>query len=145
MKFNWGTGIVITLAIFVSGMGFMAYKAMQQDFDLVTEDYYHQEIHFQETLNHKQNAANLNGTCTLTRTPTGLLLTLPADLENREKTLTGIMYCEMVAANDFDISLNGTANSLEIDGKKLTVGTWIAKITVVADGVSYYFDPDIQL
>ena len=44
MKLNWGTGLAITLGIFILGMGTVTYKAMNQRHDLVTTDYYAKEI-----------------------------------------------------------------------------------------------------
>ena len=61
MKFNWGTGIAIGYTTFVVFIGVMVYKAFGEDFDLVTEDYYAQEIKFQDKIDSKARAEKLDG------------------------------------------------------------------------------------
>ncbi len=56
---NWGHGIILFFMTFLSFMAFMFYKCMQQDFDLVAENYYAQEIAYQETINQQENANHL--------------------------------------------------------------------------------------
>lgn len=48
MKFNWGYGITIFLIIFVLFTLGLLYKANQQNIDLVTTNYYEEELAFQE-------------------------------------------------------------------------------------------------
>ncbi len=53
MKFNWGTGIVLA---FIGFIGFIMYFIVSMhtdtkyDHDLVTEDYYKQELEFQNDI-----------------------------------------------------------------------------------------------
>lgn len=53
MKFNWGYGITIFLIIFVLFTLGLLYKANQQNIDLVTTNYYEEELAFQELKNKK--------------------------------------------------------------------------------------------
>ncbi len=55
MKFNWGTGIVITSLLFMSFILMLVVKTYQHKVDLVSEDYYNQELHFQEKINKMNN------------------------------------------------------------------------------------------
>ena len=55
MKFNWGTGIIITSLLFMSFIVMLVVKTYQHKVDLVSEDYYNQELHFQEKINKMNN------------------------------------------------------------------------------------------
>lgn len=146
MKFNWGTGIALTLISFVSLMSFMVYKSMQQEFDLVTEDYYAEEIGYQKVIDNKTNALNLKGKACISNDENGLFLFLPDDLANKTKDLEIHMYCELKANNDFSLTeKNTTANRFTIPGDKMTGGKWIAKVKLKCEGVEYYFEPEITL
>lgn len=57
---NWGNKIVIAFICFAAFIGYMVVKAFQEDFDLVAEDYYAQEINYQQKLNKLSNAAEGN-------------------------------------------------------------------------------------
>jgi len=47
---NWGCKIVLAFICFAAFIGYMVTRAFQEDFDLVAEDYYAQEINYQEKL-----------------------------------------------------------------------------------------------
>lgn len=54
---NWGNKIVVAFICFAAFIGYMVVRAFQEDFDLVAEDYYAQEINYQQKLNKLSNAA----------------------------------------------------------------------------------------
>jgi hypothetical protein len=57
---NWGYRITIFFMAFISFMLFMLYQCVQQNFDLVSEDYYAQEVGFQEQINQENNFYKLD-------------------------------------------------------------------------------------
>jgi len=56
---NWGWKIFLITAGFVLFILFMVFRAMQQDFHLVYEDYYDKEIKYQGEIDNIKNARNL--------------------------------------------------------------------------------------
>ena len=51
---NWGVGIAIVYILFVLGMLTLVFKSRSQKIDLVTENYYQQELAYQEEIDAKQ-------------------------------------------------------------------------------------------
>lgn len=146
MKINWGTGLAITLGIFAFGMGFTVYQATQSEHDLVTRDYYQQELAYQSTIDGKKNAATLKEACQLRVEDQKLLLEFPASLEGEKGDLEMIMYYPTAADQDFNIEeKNWTIGRLEIPGDKLSGGKWIAKVKLNVGDKSYYFEPEILI
>ncbi len=144
LTFNWGTGIALTLVLFAGLMSFMVYQAMQQDFDLVSEDYYAEEIDYQNIIDQKRNALALTEKASLKVTESAVNLQLPADFEGKAKTFSVLMYCEQEADNDFSFEhTETTENSFEVPFTTISEGKWIAKVKLHCDGVDYYFDPEI--
>ena len=47
MKLNWGYKIAIFYILFVVGIVFLVFKASNQKVDLVTADYYGEEVRYQ--------------------------------------------------------------------------------------------------
>jgi len=47
---NWGNRIVLAFVCFAGFIGYMVVRAFQEDFDLVAEDYYAQEINYEQKL-----------------------------------------------------------------------------------------------
>jgi hypothetical protein len=56
---NWGWKIFFITAGFILLVLFMVFKAMQQDFHLVSEDYYDKEIKYQGEIDKIKNARDL--------------------------------------------------------------------------------------
>ena len=55
MKLNWGHYIVIGFIGFVILILFMVFRSYQHNNDLVSEDYYAEEIAFQDVIDKKSN------------------------------------------------------------------------------------------
>lgn len=55
---NWGKGIIVALALFVGFILFLVITLMSQDVDLVSEDYYKQEIDYEARIQKEQNGLN---------------------------------------------------------------------------------------
>jgi hypothetical protein len=146
MKLNWGTGIVLTLTSFAGLMTFMVYQSLQQNFDLVSEDYYREELKFQEVIDGKKEALRLRDKASLELLETGFLLQLPKDLEGKEKTCSIWMYHELSAKNDFHFQMDSTVeNSFTLPFQKMDTGKWVAKVELQCAGKAYYFEPEIRL
>jgi hypothetical protein len=56
---NWGKSIMWVFIAFAAGMMFLVYRATQTQFELVEDDYYEQELNFQNQIN-QTNAAVIN-------------------------------------------------------------------------------------
>ncbi len=146
MKFTWGTAIAIVLVVFALGMGYAVYQAVQQDYDLVTEDYYAEELVYQEKIDQKTAALALEGELVLSWTEAGMLLQFPEELKGKVAGMDLEMYCVTEADNDFNITQKSwSVADITIPAAKFKSGKWIAKLTLVTNGTAYYFDPAIAL
>ncbi|HAD96336.1 MAG TPA: hypothetical protein DCG19_02960 [Cryomorphaceae bacterium] len=146
MKWNWGTGIALTLIVFAGLLSFAVYTALQQDFDLVSEDYYAEELAFQEVIDQRTNALRLEDKARLKVEGDQILLELPSDLEGKTKTVKTHMYYELEADYDFHIDQGKTINNrFTIDFPHFATGKWIAKVKVHCEDVDYFFEPEIVL
>lgn len=146
MKWNWGTGIAITLILFVGLMGTMVYLATQQKFDLVSENYYEEELNYQDIIDQKSNALRLTDKARITRENDKFILELPKDFSGKNKTFTALMYCEKDASMDFKWEeKNLKDNNSIIPFTRFHEGRWIAKVKLQCEGIGYYFEPEIFL
>lgn len=56
MKFNFGTGIFVFLVIFICTLIFVVLKSTTIDHSLVAEDYYNDDIHYQQQYDKKSRS-----------------------------------------------------------------------------------------
>jgi len=141
---NWGKGLAIALALFAGALAFAVYKASQQNFDLVSEDYYADELAYQETIDRKENALGLEGKAAIRYNESKVWVDFPSQLKGKKADAIIHMYFLTDARRDFEITKKDwTVGDLYLPTEKLGSGKWIAKITLDADGKGYYFDPEI--
>jgi len=80
MKINWGTGIVIAFALFMTFILYFVFKVQSDskyDNELVVEEYYKHDVHFGDEMVRIQNAHDLAQKPIITNTPEGITIVFP--------------------------------------------------------------------
>lgn len=127
MKINWGTGIVIAIGLFMAFILIFVITMMTDstyDHDLVIEDYYKQEIGFQDELDARNNAAQLEKSIRIEQSPEGLQILFPR--EYAEQLMEGkVMFYRVNQKKlDFEKELILTDNSMLIPAGEIVSGRW---------------------
>jgi hypothetical protein len=145
MKFNWGTGLTIFFIIFVSTLVFVLYQAFQQDNSLVMDNYYEEDIKYQQQYDKIKNTSELTTKVTLDYDSSKgeILLTFPTD-SIASVSGTVLLYHPSNKNSDkkYDFSLNQT-NVYQIKLDKTTKGRLKVKIDWQRAGVKYYQEEEI--
>ena len=95
MKINWGTGIVLAFIGFIS---FIMYFVISMNFnnkydhDLVVEDYYGEELMYQNDINKLENSKKLSENISYQKTDAGLLIQFPKDFDASKITGNVFLY-----------------------------------------------------
>ncbi|PKQ46398.1 FixH family protein [Confluentibacter flavum] len=147
MKINWGTGIVLAFIGFIS---FIMYFIItinvddKFDHDLVTEDYYAEELKYQEDIDKLNNAKNLNENISHKRTAEGLLIVFPKDIDLNNITGNVFLYRPSNKQLDFDTVISLSNQYLLIPDKRLVDGRWNIKVDWQYNGQSYLYKETIN-
>jgi hypothetical protein len=146
MKFNWGWGIVVALTLFVAMIVQFAVRSFNQRIDLVTEDYYEQELGYQETIDRKRNLDELSGVMEVLPRSEGLLIRFPEDLKGKDIEGTLFLYRPSDERLDraYDLQVLDQ-NSFLIPVEHLIGGKWIIKVDFSTEGTPYYYQKEIML
>ena len=145
MKLNWGTAVFIAFGLFMIFITALVVKTYQYKIELVSEDYYRQELQYQEKIN-KMNHVTDAHKITWNLDPDFLVLTYPKGI--RGENLKGKIefYRPSDSSKDLIVPLY-----LEEGGKQyikkglLTTGLYKMKIEWMVKGVDYYTEEDIYL
>ncbi|MBL0036833.1 MAG: FixH family protein [Flavobacteriales bacterium] len=78
MKFNWGHGIFISMVIFVIMMTSFMVRAFHNQEELVTENYYAEELKYQDRIDRMTNATEAGEAMRTEVVAGALVLTFPA-------------------------------------------------------------------
>ncbi|MHA3789472.1 FixH family protein [Flavobacterium hauense] len=140
MKINWGTGIIIAFALFMSFILFFVFRVQSDskyDNELVVEDYYKQERVLQDVLNKEENAAKLPQKVTIEDTKDGVLIVFPSGFNPKDIKGKVSLYrpSNQKLDNDFRISLS-TSNLL-IPKSDLAGGRWDIIVDWQYEGKNY--------
>ena len=131
IRFNWGTGIFIAMLSFMIFILSFVYKSIAMDeyqHELVSEDYYKDELHYQEEIDKLNNAKALSQDISLVNSKDGILITFPTDIE--ENSISGSVYFQRLSNEklDFTEEIKLTNHQQLIPVEKLISGKWIVKI-----------------
>ncbi|TMI93592.1 MAG: hypothetical protein E6H08_10320 [Bacteroidetes bacterium] len=140
MKLSWGYKIMFVYIAFVAGMGFLVFKASSQKFDLVTKDYYDQELKYQQVIDQAANSSRLSAPVTIERNEGELKISFPDEMKNKKKLVDFYLYYAADAKKDFrksfELNENELVQALPVGMK----GMYELKLSWEAKGVKYYFE-----
>lgn len=146
MKLNWGTGIVLA---FIGFIAFIMYFIISMnvddkyDHDLVSEDYYSDELKYQADIDKLKNANDLSTNISYERTDEGLKINFPEDINYKEITGNMFLYRPSNKQLDFETAISLSNSYLLIPDKRLVDGRWNIKIDWQYKGKSYLFKESI--
>ena len=147
MKINWGTGIVIGMLAFISFIMYFVVTMMSSsdyDHDLVVEDYYKAELHYQQDIDAQENALALNEQISLERRGDSLIVLFPEGIDLEKTTGMVSLYRPSNKNLDFSIPFSEIKSSeFEIPADQLVNGRWNVKVTWQNSEKEFMFKTEI--
>lgn len=131
LRLNWGWGIFIAMLCFMIFILSFVYKSIAMDeyqHELVSEDYYKDELLYQEEIDKMNNAHTLANNLELTNSEKGILISFPKDID--QEAIKGSIYFQRLsnAKLDFTENIKLVDHNQLIPVEKLVSGKWIIKI-----------------
>ncbi len=146
MKINWGTGIVFAFIGFIAFiMYFVITMSTSEDInnDLVTEDYYKEELEFQKEIDKETNAQSLEENITWKKSEDGLVIIFPETLKVQNITGKVFLYRPSSKQFDFETPISLSNHNLLIPDNRLLDGRWNIKVDWQYNGKSYLYKKEI--
>ncbi|MEN8191824.1 MAG: FixH family protein [Bacteroidota bacterium] len=139
-KFNWGTGITIVIILFlIISIGQVLVIHYLVDYDLVVEEYYEEEIKYQDQIDKLERTKNLPEQLQIKLVNKVIEFTFPSIFES--ESITGAINFYKPSDDLLDkvqtIKLN-KENKTFTDTKQLTTGLWRVKVEWNVDTIKYY-------
>ena len=146
-NFNWGHGIILALGSFIAFILFMIFifPNGQQDADLVTDDYYSEELNYQTVIDAKKNAAELAQIPKYEQLASGMKINFPEDIVPDESKI----HIDLYRTNDSNLDVKkdltlDTQKSFIIPKSVLSTGSYTLKVQWQENKKPYQIDYDIQ-
>ena len=143
MRISWGYKIFIGYSLFVMGILFLVYKANQQSYDLVTENYYEAELKYQDVIDQKGRTAALSASPKITHSTDAVSVQLPAEFSRADVKGEIYLYRASDASKDIRQPFSTTDGFSELKlGRELS-GSYELKLSWQAGGKSFYHESRI--
>lgn len=135
---NWGKKILLAYLLFVIGIVYMVIKATNQQQDLVTKEYYEQELKYQQKINETLRADSIQNAVTALYA-TDTLTVLFSDLFS-SVSLEGdvLIYCPDDEKKDFKYHFNLSNGATKLNIPYSSKGFRRIKINWKAGEKNYY-------
>lgn len=143
---NWGYKLILVFVVFISGMGYLVYRATNTEFELVETEYYKKELNYQSVIDGTKNAKDLSAPVNIRVKDAQVVLQMPEEMKGQ--TITGKVwfYCANDASKDkhFDLAINNEGQQ-EFAPGQLRPGRYQAKLEWVANEQSYYAEIPFEI
>lgn len=138
-KFNWGTGILITIILFMLIVISTAVYLMNQDVDLVTNDYYNKGINHQQQIDRMNRTNAMDDEVQISPENGYLKLKFPKSYAQKSFNGTIQFYRPSDSKKDFALSISiDTSAQQIIPVQNLEKGYWKVELSWTQDSLEYY-------
>ncbi|HKJ07403.1 MAG TPA: FixH family protein [Flavobacteriaceae bacterium] len=142
LKLTWPAGIIIALTAFIIFILSFVFKVTFLDeyhHHLVSEQYYKDELNYQQEIDEVNRGLALEQNIKLSKTANGLNVIFPKEFDY--KNIEGTIYFQRTSNNkiDFKIPIDLTSHTYLISNEKLLEGRWNVKINWKANNTNYLY------
>ena len=137
---NWGYKILFVYIAFVAATLFLVFRASFQKDDLVTEDYYAQELKYQQRIDQTERTNALSAELHYAYSNGNLVINFPKDFNGKVLTGNIVLYCPSDENKDIKQSFTIADNALLVVVPRNYKGTFELHINWQAGGQQYYYE-----
>lgn len=136
---NWGAGIALLYIGFVIGILTLVTMSMNQRVDLVSEDYYDQELRFQGKMEKIQRSQDLSQPISWQVNDKTISIQFPENFQSQTLSGTIALYCPSDPRKDVLFGINADAQNQQIIPlDKVQEGRYLIKLDWKNGEISYW-------
>jgi hypothetical protein len=145
-KFTWGHGVVIALLAFMAFILSMLFLFPngQKNSEMVTDNYYEEELKYQDVIDAKKRADDLQEKPVYSQDKNGIKITFPTDYNNSNTTVKFVLNRTDDQNLDIKKSVQLDASkSFIIPAQVLKMGNYTLRLNWTKDKIDYRIDYDV--
>ena len=136
---NWGQKLILVFIVFAAGMFYLMYRCMYVNTDLVTKEYYKDELRYQDVIDGIKSANALSSTVRLVQQEGTITVQLPEEMKNEKVTGNIWFYCAADAKKDRHIPIGVNTQAAQNINKNIFLpGTYTVKFDWTSHNKHYY-------
>ena len=137
---NWGYRIVLAFVLFMAFIISMVVYVSSKGADLVAEDYYEQEVNYQDIIDAKTNSVEFKQQLKITQDAQKVVVFFPKEVA---QNIEGTIHFYHPQHNDKDVVKAIALNDQKIQSinkSGLAKGNYVVKLLWKEDGKTYYIE-----
>lgn len=135
---NWGHKIIIVFILFAAGILTLVTKSMRTRIDLVTTDYYGEELKYQQVIDGRKQALSLSSPVKISQEENTVTLSFPAEMQDIPLTGNILFYRASDSKYDVSLPLQSQKGLLILDKNRLQKGSYRIQLKWQANGKKYF-------
>jgi len=145
MKFNWGTGIFIFLALFLLGCAIFIIFAIRQDVNLVHKNYYEKGVDYTEQMDVNARSVEFKNAISTGLQNDIFFIDINESLAAQIDSGNVLLFRPSNSKDDISIPLDKLAKTVTVPKRELLNGRYILKLTWYSEGVRYEVDKPVNI
>jgi len=145
MKFNWGTGILIFLIVFLLACAVFITFAMTQDVNLVHKDYYEKGVDYTAQMNVDARSQPFKNDFKVTNQNDFLVVNIEESLSAKIDSGKVLMFRPSDSKQDIWYALKAKSSTVNLPKGNLVSGRYILKIYWYSNGLKYEIDQPVNV
>ena len=143
---NWGNRLILVFIVFAGFMAFLAYRANHVNIDLVNENYYKDELKYQDNIDGSKRVKALSSVVTLHQDEKFITVQFPEEIKKSGAKGTMLFYCASDANKDRNIDIKlDTAAQQQIELSKFSPGNYVVKFDWLTNNEKYYTEKNFRI
>ena len=140
---NWGYKILTVYIIFVAGILLLVFKSSTEKTDLVTSDYYAQELKYQDKIDESKRTHALSAVPEVQVKGNQVQVHFPKDFAQQKLQGDVVLYCPADENRDVKQNFSVQDTDLLITIPAINKGLHELHLSWEAKGIKYYFEQKI--
>ena len=134
---SWGNKLMLVFIAFAALITTLVYKAVNTKFELVSKDYYKDELRFQDQIDAAKNSAAIANVI-FSQNESSVYIQFPPEFNTKKIDAKIWFYCKADGNRDKKFEINTSSASVVINKKQIFKGNFEIKITWFANGKNFY-------
>jgi hypothetical protein len=146
MTFNWGHKLTLGFLAFAGMIVYMVIQSMNTHYDLVSNEYYKEELQYQQVIDGTSRANQLSSQITVTQAGKQLIIQLPNEMQHTTVTGSLLFYSADNSKKDKTITLQTNEQARQIiDSRAFIPGKYTVKIRWQGNGEQYFTEVPVTI
>lgn len=140
---NWGYKLMFVFIVFAGLMGTLVYKSMNTKYELVTKDYYKDELKYQDRIDAKNESSKLSDICII-QDKDSVVINFPKELATTSIFSDIWFYCKTDETKDKHLKFESPAGkALAIPVNLINKANYQVKVNYKTAKTNYYSEKEI--